>query len=250
MICKNNFQKISCLLLAVLILSSVLISCSNEQPTAYNDTSSVTETEITTIPEEETEIVYSAPVPEGTNLNGYEFRIMVNDSSQYWADQNFVHDEENGNYINDAVLRREQKTEELLYCDVLPVPVQSVTSTVQRFVSADENAADQVWISPVSSASLVTNGTFLELNSLDGLDLTAPWWDQNAVADLSISDRLYQMYGDISMMYKRTLSVIVFNKGIAKDLGLSNPYELVQANNWTYETLFSLCKGKSEAKRS
>ncbi len=244
----NKLRKIACLLLALLTVSSAFAACSEGSNTDAKETQGNAggdEAAVTTAAEE-TEIVYKATVPEGTNLDGYKYRVMVNDSSQYWADQNFVHDEENGNYINDSVLRRERAVEDILGCDIIPTPMQSVSSTTQKFVSANEDSADLVFISPVASAGLVTNGTFLELTTMEGLDLSNPWWDQNAAADLSIANKLFMAYGDISMMYKRTMSVVCFNKDIVRNNQLTSPYELVEQDNWTTETMAALCKGVAQ----
>lgn len=243
-----KIAKLSSLFLAALMLLSS-VSCSAPADTAGNDTTApeASVTSADTKAPEETKIVYSADIPEGTDMDGYEFRIMVNDESHYWVDINFMHEEENGNYINDAVLFRERAAEEKLNINLLPIPSPNASGATQKFVSADEDASDLVFLSPAGTMNLITEGMFLELNrDVPNLDLTNPWWDQNAAADLSMVDKLFMVYGDISMMYKRTMSVCLFNKNLVTDLSLANPYELVDQNNWTYESVAALGKGVAQ----
>ena len=130
----NKLRKIACLLLALLTVSSAFAACSEGSNTGSKETQANAggdEAAVTTAAEE-TPLVYKADVPEGTNLNGYAYRVMVNDSSQYWADQNFVHEEENGNYINDSVLRRERAVEDILGCDIVPTPVADVKAFIEK----------------------------------------------------------------------------------------------------------------------
>ena len=239
-----KFSRFTALILSAVLLSSA-ISCSTPDSPANSTVKSpeTTGTAASAEAPEETKIVYSADIPEGTDMDGYEFRIMVNDSSHYWVDINFMHDEENGNYINDAVLYRERAAEEKLNINLLPIPSPNASSATSKFVSANEDASDLVFLSPAGTMNLITEGMFLELNrDVPNLDLSNPWWDQNAAADLSIVDKLFMVYGDISMMYKRTMSVCLFNKNLVANLSLANPYELVEQNNWTYESVAALGK--------
>ena len=77
----------------------------------------------------------------------------------------------------------------------------------------------------------------MNLNTVDTLDLAAPWWDQVTKENYEIGGRLYMLHGSLQLMYLEGMWVMMFNKQLVTDYGLDNPYELVKSGSWTYEKL-------------
>ena len=56
--------------------------------------------------------------------------------------------------------------------------------------------------------------------------------------DLSIKGKLFTVAGDIGYNYKRSTSVLFFNKKLIETKQLENPYDLFNNNQWTLDKLF------------
>jgi hypothetical protein len=85
-----------------------------------------------------------------------------------------------------------------------------------------------------------------DLFTVPNLDLGQPWWDQNAVSDLSIVNRLFYVTGDIGTMYRKSVGIILFNKQMMQDFELNDPYRLVAENRWTMDEFLIMCTAVSE----
>lgn len=93
-------------------------------------------------------------------------------------------------------------------------------------------------------AQAALNGYLLDLNSLEGLDLTNPWWDQKANDDMTIHGKMYYTTGDISLTDNQVTHCILFNKELAK--AIDDPYKLVYENKWTYDKFAEMILQVSE----
>lgn len=95
--------------------------------------------------------------------------------------------------------------------------------------------------------TLAYSGYLTDLNTLPNMNLERSWWDQNANEDLAILNKLFFTEGDISLTYKKVTHCILFNKElIVQYPTLQNPYELVENDNWTFDTFAEEVKKISE----
>ena len=78
------------------------------------------------------------------------------------------------------------------------------------------------------------------------IDLTKPYWDQRANADLMIRNKMYYTTGDISLVDNMSTNAILFNKGMRAAYGLEDPYELVRSGDWTLEKFIELARAVGE----
>ncbi|MGM9624679.1 MAG: hypothetical protein ACI3XM_03110, partial [Eubacteriales bacterium] len=185
----------------------------------------------------ETETVYQANLPEGLDYQGAEFRIVVYDQSNTtWYDVDFSATGETGDLLNDAAYRRMQAVEQLLNLDIVPCPSTGYGyEAIRTGVMAGEGAYDAGFVNTRSATVLAESGYLWDLKHLDTMDLDAPWWDRNAVRDLTVGGRLYMVTGDISIMYKKSIGVLLFNKQMLSDYDLEDPYRLVRDMKWTVD---------------
>ncbi|MBQ8577246.1 MAG: extracellular solute-binding protein [Clostridia bacterium] len=187
--------------------------------------------------EKETETSYTADLPAGLNYDGAAFNIVVyDDSNATWYDVDFSADEETGDLLNDAAFRRTAAVEQLLNVDIVACPSSNYGyDAVKKSVIAGEGAYDAGFVNTRNATTLAESGYLLDLNDLGTLDLSAPWWDQNAVHDLTVGGKLYMVTGDISIMYKKSIGVLLFNKQMLADYDLDDPYQLVRDKKWTID---------------
>ncbi|MBP5231440.1 MAG: hypothetical protein ILO68_06880, partial [Clostridia bacterium] len=102
-------------------------------------------------------------------------------------------------------------------------------------------------------ATLAQEGQFIDLNSIAGLDLKAPWWDQVFNKENTIGGQLYFTIGDIGTINKSGTAALTFNKALYLRNKLDEkygglPYDLVRNKKWTLDTVLAMTKEISQDK--
>ncbi|MBQ3065066.1 MAG: hypothetical protein IJC98_02405 [Clostridia bacterium] len=180
---------------------------------------------------------YRADLPQDLDYNAAPFNIVVYDhSNSTWYDVDFSATGIDGTTINDAAYRRMHAVEQMLNVDIVAKPSAGYGfSAIHQSVRADEGDYHVGFVCTRSAINLAESGFLWDLNEIETLDIDAPWWDQNAARDLTVGERLYMMTGDISIMYKKSIGVLLFNKQLIEDNHLEDPYQLVKDHKWTID---------------
>ena len=241
-----NKKLISSILALLMLASTVLVSCGDsgdaadvKNTTQANDTTEAVET----VPEE------TGPkleLPEDIDLNGRTVNFAVQESAGWVQQRDFKFSEEaSGEPVNDAAKERIQKTEELLNCKIAAHELGNdagVASKAQAEILAGGNAYDVIMPGMTSIASLGTQGLLHDLNSIEHIDTSKPWWSQQVTKHLSIGGKLYFTLGDLSIIDNDGIATIGFNKQLVEDYDLESPYEYVFNGTWTSDKMFSMAK--------
>ena len=236
---KNLFT----LLLAALLAMMPLTGCGDASGETTADTAAA-ETLIETEPEE-TKLIPDLPEAD---YEGYTFRMMTKGLyNVHWRSIDAIAEELTGEPINDAVFNRNTyvsetfnvKFEEIIHTDMNPTPM------AQKFIQAGEDGFD-VLLHGNEMRSLITGGMMLDLKSIPYMDLEKPWYDQNANASLSISNKLYMTAGDMTIMDNNATWCLQFNKPLAEDLNLGDLYDMVKEGKWTIDVLLSAVEMASQ----
>ena len=220
------------------ILSSVLLisillsaSCGSAEPGNVSDDSTALSTDTTT---DETTAARIEPVLPDTRWEGYKFRVLTRgDTNVHWKSKDIAATEENGDVINDAVYKRNMKIYDRFGVEMVDIPnpegTSGLASTVRTSVMAASDDYDMV-ASSYSDAvkSLSTEGMLMELHSVPYMDLSKPWYDQNANEQLSIEGKLFGTTGDMLIMDNEATYGVLFNKKLAGDYGFEDFYSMVR----------------------
>ncbi len=243
-------KRILALICALLILVPTFAACAEsgsveDQTTAPagNNPAQTTPPEGATTVEETT----SYPVPEIKKLDGYVYRAMVI-GNEMWGPIYFAPDgEQNGNMINDALYRREAFLEETYGIQIEHIVDSKALTTLGNHVQTDTDLCEALYLSGTDTMSAATSGYVLDVNTLQGLQLDQPWWDQRIQKEYRIGDHLFTLEGDMNMLDELRTICVVFNKTLYDNYGYNTtygtPYELVEQNKWTYDTLMEMIKG-------
>lgn len=183
------------------------------------------------------------------DMDGREFRILCwhfgyGSNSILGYSGEVLYDEETPDSVDDAKKRVIDIVEDRFNCKITGDLVHDtpITTTIRNMVSANLMEYDIVFDSLTNSASLVTDQTLNDLNSISTIDLSAPWWDQNAVKDLSLANKLYFIAGDINTYDNQGTWCILFNKTLKESLGIEEDfYQLVRDNKWTFDKFVEIC---------
>ena len=235
-------KKLTIILLVVIFLFAevIMASCANgnqsadttknaDVTTALTDTEKVTDTE-----------KYPDPVPE-LDLGGQTVTFLVRGKAYAeWESQDIFEEEDSDDPIKSAVYRRNMTLQDKYKCVIEQVGSGSPGTDAKKAINANTDEYQILMCDTQETLGLAQANLLKDLNSVDGLDMKNPWWDQNLVSNCSIGGRLYFATGDISIMDNDATWVLMFNKKMVSDLDLESPYELVKNNEWTFDKMYEL----------
>nr|MBQ4319231.1 extracellular solute-binding protein [Clostridia bacterium] len=241
-------KKILTALLALLTAASaVLTSCGGEKTDAVTEAGdtqpSDTTAAVETVPEETKP---KLELPDDIDLDGYTVNFAVQESAGWVQQRDFkFSDEASGEPVNDAAKERIQKVEEQLNCKIAAHELGNdagVASKAQAEILAGGSAYDVIMPGMTSIASLGNQGLLLDLNSVEHIDTSKPWWSQQVTKHLSIGGKLYFTLGDLSIIDNDGIATIGFNKQLVENYDLESPYDYVFDGTWTSDKMFSMAK--------
>ena len=174
-------KKYLCLFLTALMLLSMLVACVDAEQG---------EDETLQQLESETDAAALALAEISVDWNEEEFAVLVREDFHYdeWYTENRTE------VLEDAVYQRNLAFEEFcnLKLNIVPVQTAEMNAQIKKDVQSGTGEFSLLQNHMVHTANLASEGNLVSFTSLDGIDLTAPWWDQGT-ANFMISDRVYFM---------------------------------------------------------
>ena len=257
--------RILAVILAILCLIPLAVACgspatpedgSKETRDPGKEPGQTTETAKPAETEEET-VWYEADKPDGLSLKNpdgsqreFNFLAFSADSSMYWHDTDFTSEGITGDVILDAVFERHKYVEEQndILLTIHHAGVNCEYNTLVNSVSAGDDDFQAAYLNTQGAFTVATMEDLMELNDMGTIQLDASWWDQNCLDDLSILGQNYALYGDIGVMYRKTLAVVSFNKKILSDYlpNSEDLYELQARKQWTIEKMTDMVTSVSD----
>ncbi|MCL1793350.1 MAG: hypothetical protein FWG34_05745 [Oscillospiraceae bacterium] len=239
-------------ILAVLIFSVVcmMFSC-NAAPDSKNNEAAPDKSGEGDAPgEAAAENGESAEIPfphenESIDLGGAAFKILID---KQWSGNSldvtdYDIEEMNGEVLNDAIYSRNVLIEEMYNFKFEAVHADdSVEAAMNKTVKAGIDEYGAVVPRLMNAAKFSAKGYGINVHDTV-LTLDAPWWDQNIIRDTSIGGEAYFFSGDIFIKHYDGIGLLMFNKRMLGDLGLENPYALVNDNKWTIDKFTEMVKG-------
>lgn len=225
----------SALILASL-LAAALISCGAEDA----QTAVTTDADTAPITEAETEAPrITANLPE-RDFGGEEFTFYgrIYAGGDWSADDILIHSAD-GDTINDAVYERTVYIEDTYNVKLGVIESQngSIGSLVKPLLLAGDTSFQAIVSAVVDAGGWAAEHLLWDLNEVENLDLSAPWWSQKANNTMSLAGKQYYVTGDIFIVDNQAIRMVFFNKDMIEDFDLESPYTLVRNNEWTIEKL-------------
>nr|MBQ4318968.1 extracellular solute-binding protein [Clostridia bacterium] len=241
-------KRISALLLALLMLVPVLASCSDSADTADTtsaDTAAVGETTAAEVVGETDRSQVKDNLPDNLDFKGQEIRILHRDDG---ADLSIeVTAEETGDVVNDAVYNRQMTVEERLNVKLKAIPMTStihapteVVDAIRKSVTAGSDDYDIALNHMSGTTPLALENMFVDLNSLDYLDFSQPWWAGHFMEQATINDHCYYAAGDMALTLIQSMYLIYYNKDLYANFRDDDIYETVWDGGWTIDKLSEL----------
>lgn len=228
---------ILCLLALLLIASPLLAACNGNGSTNEKSTST-TSSQKDEFPLE--------PKKFDTTIK----ILCVSSSRHRYGEVQFVADEEKtGNVINDAVAKRNDYIEEKYGIKIEIAPVQYPGDEIKLSI---QSGTDEYQLVNDAVYKMLPNATENYYWSLEKyLKLNSPWWDQNAIENLTVTDKTYFVAGDALITDDDNTYLILYNKEMYannSDLGgkYGDIYKLVRDGKWTYDVMSEMAKMVSQ----
>ncbi|HPE95413.1 MAG TPA: extracellular solute-binding protein, partial [Bacillota bacterium] len=234
-------KKVLCIVLALLMTAFVFASCDTTQTQSEAGSTSTGTTSTTS----DAELFSSL-----RDWDGEEAVVMfLVGGMQYgerYHSREIGAEELNNELINDAVFNRNALVEDKFNIDIQAYATSSsenINTIISNEIGSNLYTYDVVMPIMNDMVSAAADGYFYDLFDSEitaDLDLSKEWWDQKAVADLSIGDSLYFTTGYMSILDNECTQVLIFNKTLVKNNELESPYTLVKSGDWTYDKMMEL----------
>ena len=234
-------KHLSLILLCALLLPA-LAACSEktQDPEKPADTPSAPTSAEAAAAENDTE-ARAYPYYEGHDFEGRDFHF-INAPRLYWDMFTSVAPEEmNGEVINDAVFERNSKIGEKFNCSLseegYAIASGEYWDELSPLMMAGDPKYDVLCLPYRYTATSVTAGYLLNLDSLASLHLDEGWWNQTLLSATSLNHRHYIASSAAHFMNVDGMWCLYFNQAMMKNLGLDLPYDLVREGKWTLDRL-------------
>ncbi len=152
--------------------------------------------------------------------------------------------------LNEAVRERNNYVLQQLGIEIKAVPVEDVEATVKTELTAGTGDFDIAMPFLGACASLAQTNSFYDLKQFEEkgiIDLSAPWYEQNANDTFSIQNRLYFTVSDMTIMHKIVSSAILYNPEMIEskypDLDI---FQMVVDGDWTLDEMIRIGKEFAE----
>lgn len=252
---KNSNKKLTALLLAMAMLLPTLASCSEsnvntDETTPQAGEVSAESTEETAGEEQADELVDVINGLPEANYDGYTFTQWCQNQLTSTIFMRQAPDEElSGEPINDALWERDRALENKynITMDYVVTDVAGVSlyGDAAKLIQAGDDSVGLIYAVMVSDGpSFVNNGLTIAMSDIDQVDLSKPYWSQNANTDLAIQGRVYYATGDITTRYAGAPYLLLFNKQLLADRGFAEPYDDVIEGTWTFDKLQNIVTGQ------
>ncbi len=178
------------------------------------------------------------------DFDGYVFRVLTGIHSTYPV-STFSVEEQTGDLLNDALYLRNRKIEErfnILFKETVLDDIFHVNDNLRKTVQSNDDAYELIMQIDRFALVAAMEGQLISYNDLPNINLSKPYWNQNAKVDYTINSKLFFTYGDDNLVFFGSTTVLAFNKNMLQDLRLDSPYELVYQGKWTFDRYHEMCK--------
>ncbi|MBQ8432016.1 MAG: hypothetical protein IJX28_03935 [Clostridia bacterium] len=242
------WARILCLVLMLSMVAVMFVGCGGNgtDPDSTNQNGNATNgTTEETGPATDADGYLLDALPEDLNFNR-EMKILC---TEQMVDL-FAVAELSNDVVGNAVYRRWTTVEDRLGIEITWVPKDGLWNSKRaEFIKMVEttsttgDAFDGVLSYNLFPGALAQQGLVQNLGDTDYIDLTMPWWPQSFLEEVMVNDVVYGLVESSSKATLRNLHGVFFNNTLIESYNLESPYDLVNANEWTFDRMMEMVKG-------
>ena len=222
------------LVIALLMVSSVFVACNNDTGDTKDtgNNSDVSDTVATT----------EGGLP-AINWEGAEYRILGRDYEiDMFREFEIDRDEMPEDVVGVAVWNRNEAVKTKYGLDVVGTLEEKPREVAKTFLEAGDDQYDLVLLTPNTIVSYTMQGYFLNMRSLNYIDLDMDCWNQYANEQLTMGGKLYYTTSKFLLHDKHRLSVAFYNRDLAAELNIGYLETKVFDGDWVIEDLVEISK--------
>ena len=233
----KNLIRALIVVLSICLLIPVLAACNDvDNPSDNNPGTKPGGSGSSTIPD-----IYKVEdsLPESANY-GTTFNILYYSTklvSNFWVDAR------TGGVIDNAVYDAISRTEERFGVDIVATASGagdelSHINHIRNQISGGKPDFDLARGHDVQGANLSLEGVLYDINDIEAIDFSKPWWPANTVKSLTFMGQTYLISSSISYQGLDSTSAVFFNKSLMEDNGIELPYDQVKSGEWYLADMF------------
>ncbi len=226
-------------ILCVLLATLLLTGCGGNTSTETEASTAADTTPVETTPVE-TEPQYK-PLPE-VDMGGWTMRfINYNDTALTWAIHNLVAEETNGDAMNDEIWARNNRIAEQYNTGFSETAYDWVDRKLGALVQAGDAGGEVAMLYDETIITPFVSGYLQTWEVLPHVDFTADYWNQSSTDTFKSQGKVFAATGDFSLGQNTRSFVLMFNKDMYADLGLTEDlYQLTMDGKWTMDALIEV----------
>ena len=242
------------ILILAILMTVILSACSDnagDGGSNVNTTAAVTDqAEDTAAENAETQrSQVKDTLPDNLDFGGVSIRILARDDGMGLATE-IDAPENTGDVVVDAVYERNITVEERLNVVIEPIYVNQnvhggdvINGLLRKSVLAGDDQYDITANHMSQLTPLILEGCLRNLNKLDYIDFSQPWWNQSFKNQIEVDNKLYFAVGDLSLtmtkaMYTSFINLDLYESNFPND----NIYDLVLNGDWTLSKMQEYCR--------
>ena len=144
---------------------------------------------------------------------------------------------ENGDIVNDAVYRRNVAIEDQYNVKITQTLNETPDIALRKTVNAGDSVYDLAFNTIEKVGNLAVLGVLSDMNQLDYVDYSKPWWNKHVNDACQIGDKLYYTTSDFALRDKSRTYILVYNHDITAQYDLADIYPLVKDGSWTIDVM-------------
>lgn len=234
---KNNILRTVCALMLALVLCASVIGCADKQGDGKESSTAPAATDA---PEGSTAFDPFAHLGDKEDYRGTEFCVLNGCTASWFTRNSVVCEDVDGDPISYAITRRAARVAEKYGVKLTEISDPNFKETVDTAITTGDLYFDVAMVTLMSVYPLAQRHLFYDYNKLESVDLSNPWWDRNAVSDLSVCGKLYFCTGSFDITRFDSIRCLAFNKDMLNTLSLESPYDLVDSGKWTIDKFIEL----------
>lgn len=191
--------------------------------------------------------ILPSSVPDDLRFGGETVTILLRDASSVMnTSLEFISEGLTSEPVNDAVYTRNKEVEDQLNVKlqmetVTDVSYETYYNTVRKCFLAGDGAYDLLAYYAYYGVMMATEGMLVNYRTLDTVDLSKPWWNQDFVNEMELCGQLYFNVGDLSLSSTALTNAVFFNKKLMEErFGDTDLYSVVQNGDWTIDRFSSM----------
>lgn len=235
-------KKILILLLAMTMMLSIFVSCSNESAQNGSNAQTTTTTQKAETNESDGQETTAGKSYEYVNADfGGEDFVILNAENVWDFIMVIDFEEMSGDSLEDAIYTRNRNIEERYNFKLVEVnrPIDNLATVLQTSILAGDNAYQAAFVGAHKISSLIGSNYLYNLYDIPELQLDEYWWDASVIEEgrIGSGDLIYFAASDFHLSAMDGTWCMMFNEDMAENLNMDKPYDLVREGKWTIDRL-------------